>query len=154
MNLGTIGWIRRKVASEFSNFKRLKNPEDSSDFDDSWMKSIAPYCTCFSKIFATSKFSRRRTKIVKPIRTEISARPIRDRGPDRTGPDFVTDPTDRTNIVNLCRRILLYKLLGIAINSRTWRMSLCHVCREGGHEMGAECPDLRSQIKVDVASND
>ena len=35
---------------------------------------------------------------VEPIRTEISARPIRDRRPDRTGPDFGTDPTDRTNI--------------------------------------------------------
>ena len=35
---------------------------------------------------------------VEPIRTEISARPIRDRRPDRTGPDFGTDPTDRANI--------------------------------------------------------
>ena len=35
---------------------------------------------------------------VEPIRTEISARPIRDRRPDRTGPHFGTDPTDRMNI--------------------------------------------------------
>ena len=35
----------------FVNFERLKNREDSSDFDDSWTKSIAP---------TRSKFSRRR----------------------------------------------------------------------------------------------
>ena len=60
INLGTIGWIRPKVASEFSNFERLKNREDSSDFDDFWTESIATTQTFFSKIFAPPKFSRRR----------------------------------------------------------------------------------------------
>ena len=43
-----------------TNFKRLKNREDSSDFDDFWTESIATTRTFFSKIFAPPKFSRRR----------------------------------------------------------------------------------------------
>ena len=63
MNLGTIGWIRPKVASEFSTFKRLKNRQDGSDFDDFWTESIASAQTFFSQIFARTKnFSRRRKK--------------------------------------------------------------------------------------------
>ena len=52
MNPGTIGWIRPKVASEFSNFKRLKNREDGSNFDDFCMKTFASTQTFFSKNFA------------------------------------------------------------------------------------------------------
>ena len=63
MNLGTIGWIRPKVASEFSIFKWLKNREDGSDFDDFWTELIASVQTFFSQIFARTKnFSRRRKK--------------------------------------------------------------------------------------------
>ena len=51
-NPGTIGRIRQKMACEFSNFERLKNREDSSDFDDFWTKSIASTRSCFPKIFA------------------------------------------------------------------------------------------------------
>ena len=64
MNPGTIGWIRPKVASEFSIFKWLKNREHGSDFDDFWTELIASVQTFFSQIFArTKKFSRRRKKI-------------------------------------------------------------------------------------------
>ena len=60
MNLGTIGWIRPKVAAEFSIFKWLKNREDGSDFHDFWTELIASVQTFFSQIFAqTKKFSRR-----------------------------------------------------------------------------------------------
>ena len=61
MNPGTIDWIRPKVASEFS---KLENREDGSDFDDFWTELIASVQTFFSQIFArTKKFSRRRKKI-------------------------------------------------------------------------------------------
>ena len=46
------------MACEFSNFKRLKNREDSSDFDDFCRKTIAAAQTFFSKIFAPPKFFR------------------------------------------------------------------------------------------------
>ena len=77
-NPGTIGWIRQKVACEFSNFKRLKNREDSFDFDDFWTKLIAPTRTFFFEIFAlpenfrvAEKFSRRRTKERPNERTNL-----------------------------------------------------------------------------------
>ena len=54
-NPGTIDRIRQKVACEFSNFERLKNREDSSDFDDFWTKTIAATRSFFSKIFTSSK---------------------------------------------------------------------------------------------------
>ena len=41
MNPGTIDWIRQRAASEFLNFERFENREDSSDIDDLLMKSIA-----------------------------------------------------------------------------------------------------------------
>ena len=43
-----------------SNFERLKNREDSSDFDDSWTKLIAATGSIFSKISAPSKKSSHR----------------------------------------------------------------------------------------------
>ena len=94
MNPGTIGWIRPKVASEFSIFKWLKNREDGSDFDDSWTKSIAAFRTCFSKIFASSKFSRRQKKSSNRSRSKS----VRDRSEtaDRTGPDRILVPIRRT----------------------------------------------------------
>ena len=54
MNPGTIGWIRPKVASEFSIFKWLKNREDGSNstiFGQNWSRR--------SKI-VFPKFSRKR----------------------------------------------------------------------------------------------
>ena len=58
-NPGTIGRIRQKMACEFSNFERLKNREDSSNFDDFCTKTIAATQSFFSKIFTSSKkFSR------------------------------------------------------------------------------------------------
>ena len=60
-NPGTIGRIRQKMACKISNFERLKNREDTSDFDDFLMKTIASTRSIFSKIFARPKnFSRRR----------------------------------------------------------------------------------------------
>ena len=57
VNLGTICRIRPKVACQISNFKRLKNREGSSDFDDSWTKSIATTQTFFSEnLRATENF--------------------------------------------------------------------------------------------------
>ena len=55
INPGTIGRIHQQVAGEFSNFERLKNREDSSEFDDFLTKSIATTQTFFSKIFAPRK---------------------------------------------------------------------------------------------------
>ena len=74
MNSGTIGWIRPKVASEFSIFKWLKNREDGCDFDDFWTELIAPVQTFFSQILArTKKFSRPKkfaaTKKIRNART-------------------------------------------------------------------------------------
>ena len=60
MNPGTIGWIRPKVASEFSTFKRLKNREDGSDFDDFWTESIASAQIFFPKSSRGRKFPRRK----------------------------------------------------------------------------------------------
>ena len=91
LQIGT-SLVSRRPSRSCKIFKRPKNREDSSDFDDFLMKTIATTRICFSKIFVSSKFSRDRSE------TEISARPIRDRRPDRTGPVFGTDPTDRTNI--------------------------------------------------------
>ena len=62
MNLGTIGWIRPKVASEFSIFKWLKNRKDGSDFDDFWSESIASAQIFFPKFSRGRKFSRRKKK--------------------------------------------------------------------------------------------
>ena len=59
-NPGTIGRIHQKWRAKFSNFKRLKNREDSSDFDDFLTESIVTTRTFFSKIFAPQKLSRRR----------------------------------------------------------------------------------------------
>ena len=52
---GMIGWIRQKVASAFSNFKRLKNREDSSDFNDFLTKSITAARSNSSQCFSRSK---------------------------------------------------------------------------------------------------
>ena len=60
VNLGTICRIRPKVASEFSTFKRLKNREDGSDFDDFWTESIASAQIFFPKFSRGRKFSRRK----------------------------------------------------------------------------------------------
>ena len=51
-NPGRIGRIRQKMACEFSNFKRLKNREDGSDFDDFLTKTLATARSSFSEIFA------------------------------------------------------------------------------------------------------
>ena len=75
MNLGTIGWIRPKMANEFSICKWLKNREDGSDFDDSWTESIASVQTLFpnfradEKIFAATKQISRRRKKIRNART-------------------------------------------------------------------------------------
>ena len=58
VNLGTICRTRPKVACQISNFKLLKNREDSSDF---WTESIASAQNFFPQIFA-------RTKIVAPTK--------------------------------------------------------------------------------------
>ena len=86
MNPGTIGWIRPKVASEFSIFKWLKNREDGSDFDDFWTELIASVQTFFfpnfradEKMFAaTKKISRRRKNFATHERSnERGARKFR-----------------------------------------------------------------------------
>ena len=60
---GRSSEFAQKWRINFSNFKRLKNREDSSDLDDFWTKSIAPTQSKFRKIFAPSKkFSRRRRR--------------------------------------------------------------------------------------------
>ena len=69
INPGTIGRIRQKVAGEFSNFERLKNHEDSSEFDDFLTKSIATTQTFFSKIFAPAKQNSRPRKNLSACRT-------------------------------------------------------------------------------------
>ena len=55
-------WSKQNIPCVRStNFKRLKNREDSSDFDDFfWTESIATTRTFISNIFAPPKFSRRR----------------------------------------------------------------------------------------------
>ena len=70
MNPGTIGWIRPKVASEFSIVKRLKNREDGSDFDDFWTESIASAQIFFSQSVARTKFSRRRKTLATSERAK------------------------------------------------------------------------------------
>ena len=83
-NPGRIGRIRQKMACEFSNFERLKNREDSSDFDDFWTESIATTRTFFPEIFAPQKFSRLRKSFATNERTHIrtnertTERPSRD----------------------------------------------------------------------------
>ena len=62
INPGTIDRIRQKVAGEFSNFERLKNREDSSEFDDFLTKSIVTTQTCFSKTFTPVKQNSRPQK--------------------------------------------------------------------------------------------
>ena len=59
------------MASEFSTFKRLKNREDGSDFDDFWAKSIASTQIFFSQIFA-------RTKILAPTKIFAPTKNSRD----------------------------------------------------------------------------
>ena len=89
INPGTIGWIRQKVVCNFSKCQRLKNREDGSDFDDSWTKSIVTTRSSFLKDLGAVK-----KVFVEPIRTEISARPIRDRRPDQTGSRYRSDGPD------------------------------------------------------------
>ena len=55
------------MASEFSTFKRLKNREDGSDFDDFWTESIASAQIFVSQIFA-------RTKIFAPTKNSRDER--------------------------------------------------------------------------------
>ena len=92
-NHGTIGRKRQKMECKIFELRTAQKSRGwlrfQRFFDE--IDRIAPNfffenCAPPEKIF------------VEPIRTEISARPIRDRRPDRTGPDFGTDPTDRTNI--------------------------------------------------------
>ena len=64
------------------NFKRPKNGEDGSDFDDFWTKRIAALSAKFCKIFALSKKFSRGRKLQKTFaksskkfaRTPCSAR--------------------------------------------------------------------------------
>ena len=53
---GRSAEFAQKWRVDFSNFKRLKNREDSFDLDDFWTKSIAPTRSKFSKIFASPKY--------------------------------------------------------------------------------------------------
>ena len=83
----------QKWRVDFSNFKRLKNREDGSDFDVSWTKTIAATRSSFWKIFAPSKkFSLDRSG------PRSVSRPIRIKDQIRTGPVSATDPTDRKKI--------------------------------------------------------
>ena len=100
LNPGTIGRICQKMACEIFKLWTAQKSRGwlrfQRFFDE--IDRIAPNfffenCAPPEKIF------------VEPIRTEISARPIRDRRPDRTGPDFGTDPTDRTNIDNFLSKL-------------------------------------------------
>ena len=59
------------MASEFSTFKRLKNHEDASDFDDFWTESIASGQIFVSQIFA-------RTKIFSPTKIFAPTKNSRD----------------------------------------------------------------------------
>ena len=54
---------------EFQNFKRLKNREDSSDFDDFLSKSIATTLFFFKKKFAPQKIFFASTKKDRDERT-------------------------------------------------------------------------------------
>ena len=61
---GRSAEFAQKWRVDFSNFKRLKNREDSSDLDDFWTKSIAPTRSIFSKS-RSSRRDRFGQKIVK-----------------------------------------------------------------------------------------
>ena len=76
----------------FQNFKQLKNREIAPILTILGRNGLQRPNLVFKKFCAVEKF------FVGPIRTEISARPIRDRRSDRTGPVFGTDPMNRTNI--------------------------------------------------------
>ena len=75
MNPGTIGWIRPKVASEFSIFKWLKNREDGSDFDDFWTELIASVQTFFPK-FSRGRKNYRGEKKIAAMKKFRNARTI------------------------------------------------------------------------------
>ena len=49
-NPGTSAEFTKKWRAKFSNFKRLKNREDGSDFEDFWTESIAKTKTFSPKI--------------------------------------------------------------------------------------------------------
>ena len=51
-----------QITKTTENFKRPKNREDGSDFDDFWTKSIASTRSVFWKIFASSKTNARQRK--------------------------------------------------------------------------------------------
>ena len=74
MNPGTIGWIRPKVASEFSIFKWLKNREDGSDFDDFWTESIASAQIFFSQNFRADENFRAEKKKFAPTKNSRDER--------------------------------------------------------------------------------
>ena len=97
---GIMQWIMGRSA-EFAQ-KWLVNFQTSNG---SKILRIAPILTILGwnrsrrSVLFFQKFSRHQNfastkKIVKPIRTEISARPIRDRGPDRTGFWYRSDGPD------------------------------------------------------------
>ena len=70
-NSGTIGRIRQKMTCKISNFERLKNREDSSDFDDFLTKMIASTRSIFWKTFARPKNFRVDENIRFNVRFDI-----------------------------------------------------------------------------------
>ena len=78
----------------FQNFKRLKNREDGSDFDDLLTKTIASLRTEFSKFSRRRKIFRR----TDPDRDQRETDPRPQTGPDRTGFRYRSDGPDEHSI--------------------------------------------------------
>ena len=100
--LGRSAEFAKKWPVHFQISNGLKNCEDSSDFDDSWTKSIETTQT-FSEIFATAK------KLLRPQKNTATNEPTKE----QTKKVFCGDPRKRKRIDGSKR------------NTAIWRCSFC-----------------------------
>ena len=98
------------------NFKRPKNSEDGSDFDDFWTKRIAALSAKFCKIFALSKkfsWGQKLQKTFAKSSKKFVPRAISDDKQNRNGQMFVTSTDAVRRTIQSTMEITIAKIRNI-----------------------------------------